>query len=218
MHVHLYPCCREFDINDITTESTRPSWLRRCYQWTLAWAGHPHAKIALFLIALIEASVFPIPPDILLLALALGRPELSLRFAMLATAGSTIGAAIGYAIGLLFFASIATPILELYGAMEQFDHVQELFQEYGIVLVLIAGFSPIPFKLITIAAGVFGLPFWAFILAAFCSRGARFYLEAIVMRWGGDRLRDLVEKHFELITTLVVVLVIAGFGVLWFIR
>ncbi|MDQ6976201.1 MAG: YqaA family protein [Mariprofundaceae bacterium] len=196
----------------------KDSCLRRVYHWTLAWANHPQARWALFFIALIEASVFPIPPDVLLLALALGRPDLSLRFAGLATAGSTIGAAIGYGIGMLLLASVGIPILTFFGAMPQFDHVQALFQDYGVALVLIAGFSPIPFKVITIAAGAFGLSFWMFLLAALCSRGARFYLEGAVMRWGGERLRTWVERYFEWLTLLVVVLVVAGFAVLWLFR
>jgi len=192
--------------------------LRRCYHWTLSWADHPQAQVALFAIALIEASVFPIPPDVLLIALALGRPDLALRFAGISTLGSTVGAAAGYLIGMLLFASVAAPLLQFYGAMAQFEHVQELFRDFGLGLVLVAGFSPIPFKIITIAAGTFGLPFVGFMLAALVSRGARFYLEGAMLRWGGERLRALVEQHFELMTVLVAVLVVAGFLGLWLLR
>ncbi|MDX8392660.1 MAG: YqaA family protein [Mariprofundaceae bacterium] len=193
----------------------KPRWLRRCYDWTLSWAEHPQAQTALFFIAVIEASVFPIPPDILLLALALGRPELGLRLAAISTAGSMVGACIGYLIGMLLFVSVAQPVLEFYGAMEQFSHVQTLFQEYGLWVVLIAGFSPIPFKIITIAAGAFGLPFIGFFLAALLSRGARFFLEGMLLQWGGSRLRSIVDRHFEWLTVAIVVLVVAGFASLW---
>jgi len=193
----------------------KPRWLRRCYNWTLAWADHPQAQVALFLIAVIEASVFPIPPDILLLALALGRPELGLRLAAITTAGSLLGACIGYLIGMLLFVSVAQPLLELYGAMAQFEHVKELFSEYGLWVILVAGFSPIPFKVVTIAAGAFGLPFAGFAVAALISRGARFFMEGALLRWGGVRLRALVERHFEILTLAVVVLVASGFVVLW---
>lgn len=192
--------------------------LRRLYHWTLAWANHPQAQLALLLIAMVEASVFPIPPDVLLLALALGRPDLSLRFAAVATAGSTLGAAIGYAIGWFLLGSIGIPVLECFGAMEQFAHVQQLFQAYGVALVLIVGFSPIPFKVITIAAGAFGLSFWSFMAAALLSRGARFYLEGALMRWGGERLRNWIEAYFEWMTVLVVLLVLAGFGGVWLLK
>jgi len=198
-----------------TEQQVSGSWLRRAYHWTLSWADHPQAQWALFMIALIEASVFPIPPDILLLALALGRPDLALRFASICTAGSTVGAAVGYAIGFFLFASIAEPLLQAYGMMEQFHHVESWFADWGLWLVLVAGFSPIPFKVITIAAGAFGLPFLGFILTALLSRGARFFLEGGLLRWGGDRLRAWVEQYFEWATLAITLLVILGFLGLW---
>jgi len=164
---------------------------------------------------MIEASVFPIPPDILLLAMALARPQKALRFAAIATAGSVIGAMIGYGIGMFLFAAIAQPLLEFYHALDRFAEVQQLFAEYGVAIVLIAGFSPIPFKIITIAAGAFGLSFPLFIAAALLSRGARFYLEGALLRWGGESLRQLVERHFEWLTVAVVVAVVGGFALLW---
>ncbi len=196
-------------------QSSHGGWLRRFYDWTLAWANKPQAQVALFFIALIEASIFPIPPDILLLAMALSQPELSLRFAFLATLGSTIGAVVGYFIGMMLFVAIAEPILNFYHMMSQFEHVQALFTEYGLWIVIAAGFSPIPFKVVTIAAGAFDLSFIGFIMAALLSRGARFYLEAVVMRWGGERLRLWVEKYFEWLTMAVIALVGCGFFVLW---
>lgn len=191
------------------------SWLRRCYAWTLSWADHPHARLALFLIALIESSVFPIPPDVLLIALALGRPDQSFRFAAVSTAGSTIGAAVGYLIGMALFATVAMPIINFYGVMAQFELAQSWFEQYGVAVVLIAGFSPIPFKVFTIAAGAFGLDFLWFMLASLLSRGARFYLEAALLHWGGPSLRAFVERHFEWITIAVTFLVVAGFAGLW---
>lgn len=199
-------------------EVKHQSWLRRCYHWTLSWADHPQAKWALFLIALIESSVFPIPPDVLLIALALGRPDHSFRFAAVSTAGSTVGAAIGYLIGMALFAAMAMPIIEFYGVMAQFELAQGWFEEYGVAIILIAGFSPIPFKVFTIAAGAFGLPFVWFMLASLVSRGARFYLEAALLHWGGPRLRAFVERHFEWVTIAVTVLVVAGFALLWLLR
>ncbi|MDX8387121.1 MAG: YqaA family protein [Ghiorsea sp.] len=199
------------------TEEKKHSLLRRLYHWTLSWVDHPGAKYALFFIALIESSIFPIPPDILLIALALGKPQWALRFAAITTAGSTVGAVLGYAIGLLLFASIGQPILEFYGLVSQFEHAGVWFAEYGVAIVLIAGFSPIPFKVITIAAGAFGLDFVFFILAALVSRGARFFLEGALLRWGGDKLRNFVEKHFELMTILVTLLVVVGFLFVWLI-
>ncbi len=196
-------------------QAKKLSWLRRLYDWTLSWADHPSAKYALFFIALVESSVFPIPPDILLIALALGQPKSALRFAAITTAGSTVGAVVGYGIGFLLWASVGQPIIEFYGLTSQYLKAEDWFAVYGVAIVLIAGFSPIPFKVITIAAGAFGLAFIPFILAALASRGARFFLEAAILRWGGDRLRSFVEKHFELMTILITLLVVAGFVVIW---
>ena len=196
-------------------QTKKLSWLRCLYHWTLSWADHPSAKYALFFIALIESSVFPIPPDILLIALALGQPKSALKFAAITTAGSTVGAIVGYGIGFLLWASVGQSIIEFYGLTSQYLKAEDWFAMYGVAIVLIAGFSPIPFKVITIAAGAFGLAFIPFILAALASRGARFFLVAAILRWGGDRLRNFVEKHFELMTILITLLVVAGFVVIW---
>jgi len=204
--------------NELQADVKKESWLKRGYHWTLSWADHPSAKVALFLIALIESSFFPIPPDILLIALVLGKPEWGLRFAALCTAGSTLGAALGYLIGMLLFASVAQPIIEFYGLMAQFEKVETWFIAYGVGIVLIAGFSPMPFKVITISAGAFGLDFILFILASLVSRGARFYLVAALLRWGGARVRNVVEKHFEWITIIVATLVVLGFAGMWLLR
>ena len=193
----------------------KESWLRRLYHWTLSWVDHPSAQYALFFIALIESSVFPIPPDILLIALALGKPQWALRFAAITTAGSTVGAVLGYGIGMFLLASIGQPIIEFYGLTSQYQQAGSWFAEYGVWIVLIAGFSPIPFKVITIAAGAFGLDFVLFILSALVSRGARFFLEGGLLRWGGATVREFVEKHFELMTMLATLLVVLGFVAIW---
>lgn len=190
------------------------SVLRRMYDWTLAWAEHPQAAYALFFIALVEASMFPIPPDILLLALALGKPKAAMRFAAVTTAGSTVGAVLGYAIGMFLLVSIGQPVIEFYGLTSQYAQAGDWFAEYGVSIVLVAGFSPIPFKVITIAAGAFGLAFIPFILASLASRGARFFLEGALLQWGGPGLRAFVERHFEWITVAVTLLVILGFVVI----
>ncbi len=192
----------------------KESWLRRLYHWTLSWAEHPSAKYALFFIAVVESSVFPIPPDILLIALALGKPQWGLRLAAITTAGSTLGAIIGYGIGLFLLASIGQPIIEFYGLHEQYMKAEGWFAAYGVAIVLIAGFSPIPFKVITIAAGAFGLDFILFVLASLVSRGARFFLVGALLQWGGSALRNFVEKYFEWITIAATLLVVSGFVVI----
>ena len=190
------------------------SWLRRIYHWTLSLADHPQARVALFLLALAESSVFPIPPDVLLLVMAMSSPGSAFHLATITTLGSTLGAAIGYAIGMFLFATVAQPVLEFYHAMATFHHVQDLFVQHGIWVVAIAGFSPIPFKVITIASGAFGMSFIPFIVTALFSRGSRFFLEAALMYWGGDVLRQWVERYFEWLTVAVSLAVVGGFALL----
>ncbi|MDQ6962235.1 MAG: YqaA family protein [Mariprofundaceae bacterium] len=192
--------------------------LRKCYEWTLAWAEHPKATWALFFIAVIESSVFPIPPDLLLIALSLGRSEFALRYAAICTLGSTVGALIGYGIGMFLFLAIAMPIIEFYHLVDQFEHVKALFDEWGVWLVLITGFSPIPFKLITITAGALAMPLPLFLIAAVISRGARFYLVGGILYWGGKPVRSFVDKYFEWLTLGITVCVVLGFGIVWYIR
>jgi len=211
----LFPCSAGCTITDHLLPPKPVSWLRRIYHWTLSLAEHPQANWALFLVALVESSVFPIPPDVLLLVMAMGRPAGAFRYAAMATVGSTIGAALGYLIGMFLLATLAMPILEFYHAVGTFNHVQALFQQYGIWVVAVAGFSPIPFKVITIASGAFGVTFFPFMVAALLSRGSRFFLEAALMYWGGERLRNWVERYFEWLTVAVSVAVIGGFALLW---
>jgi len=171
----------------------------------------------LFFIAVIEASIFPIPPDLLLMALSLGRSDLSFRFAAICTMGSVLGALLGYLIGMFLLATVAMPVMEFYHLADQFEHVKSLFDEWGLLLVLVAGFSPIPFKLITITAGALSMSLPLFLLAALLSRGARFYLVASLFYWGGESVRRFVEKYFEWLTVGITLGVLLGFGVLWYI-
>jgi len=149
-----------------------------------------------------------------LLALVLGKPGLGMRLAAITTAGSTLGAALGYGIGLFLFAGIGQGIIDFYGLQHQYLKAEDWFAAYGVMIVLVAGFSPIPFKVITIAAGAFGLNFTLFMLAALVSRGARFFLEGALLQWGGNALREFVEKHFEWLTVIVTALVVLGFVVI----
>jgi membrane protein YqaA with SNARE-associated domain len=185
--------------------------IRRLYQWTMNLAASPHALPALFLVALAESSFFPIPPDVLLIPMVLARPARGLTMAAVCTLGSAIGGAFGYLIGQEFMPIIGQPIIEFYGAENRFEHLAELFRQYDVWIIAIAGFSPIPYKLFTISAGVFGSNFAIFFLVSILSRGARFFLVAGLLKWGGDRLRLLVEKHLELLTVAILILAIAAF-------
>ncbi|MBF0380317.1 MAG: DedA family protein [Magnetococcales bacterium] len=185
--------------------------MRRLYKWTMDLAASPNAVIALFLVALAESSFFPIPPDVLLIPMVLANPLKGFWFATVCTLGSAIGGAIGYLIGQEFMPIIGEPIIQFYGATDKFEHLGELFRQHDVWIIAIAGFSPIPYKLFTITAGLFGSNFTIFFIVSILSRGARFFLVAALLKWGGERLRLLVEKHLELLTVVILLLVIAAF-------
>jgi membrane protein YqaA with SNARE-associated domain len=194
-----------------TAASGRGGALRRLYHWVLGWADRPGGTWALFGIAFAEASFFPIPPDVLLIPLALGRVRRSLWFALVCTAGSVLGAIGGYAIGAFLFASIGRPILELYDGVDQFAQLGQLFDENLLLTLGTAGFTPIPFKVFTIAAGAFGVSFPAFVAISALSRGARFFLVAGLIRLFGEPIRAFIERYFNLLTIAFVVLLVLGF-------
>jgi len=185
--------------------------LKRTYDWVLGWAHTPYGVPALFLLALAESSFFPIPPDVLLIALAVSRPEKSYRYAGITSVGSVIGGAIGYAIGLYFMEAVGYNIIELYGLAEKFAYVQEVYRQYDAWAVGIAGFTPIPYKAFTISAGAFGINFWVFIAASAVSRSARFFiLGALVYRYG-ESIRALIDRYFNLLTVAFIMLLVLGF-------
>lgn len=187
--------------------------LRRLYDWVLSWAHHRHAPLALFLLAFAESSFFPVPPDVLLIALALGIPMRAFRLALITTAGSVLGGLAGYAIGYGFMASVGLRILDVYNFHAQFEKIQNLYLEYDIWAVAIAGFTPIPYKVFTIAAGAFDMDVWRFTLASLVSRGARFFLLAWLIHHYGATIKGFIDRYFNALTLLFVVLLL-GFFVL----
>jgi len=190
-------------------------WLRALYDWTLHWADTPSALTALFLIALVESSIFPIPPDVLLIAIVAARPSAWLRAALLCTAGSVVGAGIGYAIGAAFMATLGQPIVDFYRAQEAWDTVVALYQgTWGIWFLAAAAFSPIPFKVATIAAGATGMPFVPFLIVSTIGRAGRFFLVSAILRIFGAPIRRALEKHFDLAAVIFLVLLIGGFLIL----
>ncbi len=185
--------------------------IRRLYHWVLGWADRPGGPVALFGIATAESFFFPIPPDVLLIPLALGRPRRALWFASLATLGSVLGGIVGYVIGSTLYQSIGQPVLELYGYMEHYDKLGGMYSEHLILTLGTAGFTPIPYKVFTIAAGAFAVPFPAFVAISAVSRGARFFLVAGLIRLFGDPMRRFIERWFDLLTVALVVALLGGF-------
>ena len=187
------------------------SWHRRLYRWILSWADHPQATWFLFLLAFAESSFFPVPPDVLLIALCLGRPRRSLVFAAVCTAGSVIGGVFGYWIGSALFDSVGREILEFYGLMEKYAEVQDLYRRYDVWAVGIAGLTPIPYKAFTVTAGVFKISLPGFIVASVLSRGLRFGVVALALRIWGAPAREFLDRHLGVMTIAFVVLLIGGF-------
>ncbi|TFG65528.1 MAG: DedA family protein [Gemmatimonadales bacterium] len=185
--------------------------VRRLYDWVLGWADRPGGIWALFGISFAEASFFPIPPDVLLLPLALGRPPRAFWFALVCTTGSVLGAIAGYLIGSYLFASIGQPILELYGAGEQYESLGRMYNDNLWLTLGTAGFTPIPLKVFTIAAGAFGVAFVPFVVISALSRSARFFLVAGLIRLFGEPIRGFIDRWFNLLSIVFVVLLIGGF-------
>ena len=187
------------------------TWLRRLYDWVLSLAERPNGSRALFAIAVAEASFFPIPPDILLIPLAMGAPSRALWFSALCTLGSVVGAILGYLLGLKFYEIVGLPIIEFYSAQDQYFEVKALYEEWDAVAVAVAGFTPIPFKVFTIAAGLFEISFFPFLLASLFSRGARFFLVGGLIRWFGPAIQGFIDRYFNLLTIVFVILLFGGF-------
>jgi len=192
----------------------RINFVRRLYDWVLSLSESPYGTLALFLLAVAEASFFPIPPDVLLLALAVGAPHRALWFSLVCTLGSLIGAAAGYLLGLEFYELIGRRIIEVYGAQERYSQVAELYREWDAVAIAVAGFTPIPYKVFTIAAGAFQINFVTFLLASIVSRGARFFIVGGLIRWLGPGIKELIDRYFNLLTVAFVILLIGGFVII----
>jgi len=187
--------------------------LRNLYNWVLGWAETPYGPIALFILAFCEASFFPIPPDILLIALSLSLPAQALWYAFLSSVGSVLGGITGYLIGFLLWQSLSSYFFTYIPGFspEAFAVVQSYFDRYDFLVVFAAGFTPIPYKIITIGAGVFGVNFPVFVIASLVSRSARFFLVAWLLKRYGSPIRGFIERYFNLLAIVFMVLLIGGF-------
>ena len=196
-----------------TSEIPRDNPIRRLYDWVLHWADTPHGVRALFAIALAESSFFPLPPDPLLLALCLGAAKRSLKFAAVATVASVVGGIIGYGIGaggwtymqdwFFNFVPGVTP--------EAFEGVRDFYARHGFAAVFLAGLTPIPYKVFTLASGVFGINFGVFLLASILSRGFRFFLIAGLVYKFGAPIERFIDLHFNKLVIFFSILFVAGF-------
>ncbi len=179
--------------------------------WVENFATKPYAGLALFLIAFTESSFFPIPPDVLLIAIALLRPELSFRYALICSVGSVLGGMFGYLIGFQFYELIGRKIIEFYHLQEEYNLVKILYDRNAFTAIAIAGFTPIPYKVFTIAAGAFQINFSTLVLASALSRSARFFLVAGLIYLFGPRVKSFIDKYFDWLTLAFIILLILGF-------
>ena len=188
--------------------------IRALYDWTLSLAAHPRAIWALALVAFIESSVFPIPPDVLMIAMVIATPSRAFVIAGVATLASVAGGLLGYAIGAFAFEAVGYPALSALGKGAAVEAFNTRFNDYGFWSVLIAGLTPFPYKVITIMAGWTSLPLTTFVVTSFVARGLRFFIVAALLWQFGPPIRDFIEKRLGLMFTLFVVLLIGGFYVM----
>ncbi|MEQ8246353.1 MAG: YqaA family protein [Alphaproteobacteria bacterium] len=185
--------------------------LRRLYDWVMRLAAHRRAVPALAAVSFAESSFFPIPPDVMLIPMIVANRAKAWWIATVCTVSSVLGGIAGYAIGFFLFEAVGQRVVDFYGYGHQFEVFQGWYTEYGLLIVFIAGITPLPYKVFTIASGVAGLPLGTFILGSVVSRGLRFFIEAALLWWIGEPIRAFVEKNLQWVTALFVVLLVGGF-------
>lgn len=190
----------------------RPHLLRRLYDWTLHWADTPYGTPALFILAFAESSIFPIPPDVLLIPLALGRRKRALYYALICSIGSVAGGIFGYLLGYAAWEALSGIFIPFVFSQEHFDKVSAQYNDRAFLYLLGAAFSPIPYKVFTLAAGVCRIPLWILIAASVIGRSARFFLAGGLIHWYGDRVRQLVEIYFDRLLWALLILGLLGFA------
>ncbi|HRP01306.1 MAG TPA: YqaA family protein [Candidatus Kapabacteria bacterium] len=199
------------------------NWIKKIYDWVLDWEKSPYSKSALFLLAFIESIFFPVPPDVLLIALSLGNAKKAMKFAAICTLGSVSGAMIGYAMGHyswltssgeftsfanFFFNNIPGFTHELYYS------IKEMFEKWNFWVIFTAGFTPIPYKVFTVTAGVFSVNFFMFVIASIISRAGRFFLVAFLIWKFGPSIKSFIDKYFNILALAFTILLIGGFVVI----
>ena len=185
--------------------------LRRLYDWTMGLASGPNARWALGGVSFVESSIFPIPPDVLLIPMVLAERNRAWSYAILCTVTSVIGGLVGYLIGALLFEQLARPILDFYGYGAKFTEFAARYNEWGAWIVFIAGVTPFPYKVITISSGATGLNLGIFMIASVAARGLRFFVVAFLLYWFGPPIRAFIEKRLGLVFVAFVVMLFGGF-------
>lgn len=185
--------------------------MRKLYDWTLKWSKSKYANLSLFSLAFCESSFFPIPPDVLLIAMTVANRAKWWIFASITTVGSVLGGIFGYYIGVAFFETIGRPIINFYHFQEFIEIVGNKYTENSFLAVFTAAFTPIPYKVFTIAGGVFKISLQDLIIASILGRGGRFFMVAIALRIFGKKISNVIEKYFDILSFVFIALIIIGF-------
>ncbi len=189
-------------------------FFKRLYDWVLHWAETPYGVPALFILAFAESSFFPIPPDVLLIALAISIPTRAFYFALVCTAGSLIGGVVGYGIGTFAYEAIGEPIVRVYHGQAIMDKIKSWYDAYGFWGNLAAAITPIPYKVFTIASGVFNFNFLSFMAASIIGRTFRFFAVGTLIYFFGGPIKAFIDKYFNLLSIIFMILLIGGFVVI----
>jgi membrane protein YqaA with SNARE-associated domain len=184
--------------------------LRKIYDWCIDAAGKPHATWILGAVSFMESSFLPVPPDIMLIPMSLARPDRAWRFAAICTLTSVAGGMLGYLIGSALYDSVGLWLIRLYGYGDKVEAFREAYAQYGALIILLKGLTPIPYKIVTIASGFAGYNFPLFVLLSLLTRGARFFAEAFLLRRYGERAREMIEKRLGLWVTAGALILVAG--------
>jgi membrane protein YqaA with SNARE-associated domain len=185
--------------------------LRRLYDWCVDIAGKPHAAWVLALVSFCESSFFPIIPDVMLIPMALARPERAWLFATVCTAASVAGGVLGYFIGAVLYDTLGQWLIHLYGYGDKVEAFRAAYAQYGALIILLKGLTPIPYKIVTITSGFAGFNIGLFIVMSAITRGARFFVEAFLLNRYGPRARGIIEKRLGMWTALAATAIVVGF-------
>jgi len=185
--------------------------LRRLYDWCVDAAGKPHASWALGIVSFAESSFFPVPPDVMLIPMALARPDRAYFYAAVCTLTSVAGGLLGYFIGAALYDTVGQWLIHLYGYGDKVETFRQAYAQYGSLIILLKGLTPIPYKIVTITSGFAGFNLALFVVLSLVTRGLRFYVEAFLLNRYGPRARRIIEERLGLWATLGAVAIVVGF-------
>jgi len=195
----------------MTEQAARPSLLRRLYDRCIAAAGKPHATWTMGAVSFAESSFFPIPPDVMLVPMALARPDRAYRLAAWCSITSVAGGILGYAIGALLYESVGMWVMQLYGYGNKVEEFRAAYAEWGAWIILLKGLTPIPYKIVTITSGFAGYNFGLFVLFSLITRASRFFVLAFLIHRYGVKAREIIERRLGLWTTIFALVIVSGF-------